>query len=112
MNPESDNTIVITLTCHQWGAFSPGTPAVTYTAAREILGGRGWQRVALSAGDFLAIRPDAAVGKALADWRTITELAISPSGELIRDGSRHKIAGSAWKGPREIRNLRWELAAP
>ena len=43
----------------------------------------------------------------LADWQTVTDLRISPTYQGGPKG-RVNIAGKAWQGPREIRNLHWE----
>ena len=54
---------------------------------------------------------DPKVTAPLANWRTITELCISPSGETVKDGRKIKVEGGPWQGSRDIRNLRWEGGA-
>ncbi len=44
----------------------------------------------------------------LANWRSVTEFSICPSGEAVKDGQKVKVDGKPWRGPREIHNLRWE----
>ncbi len=44
----------------------------------------------------------------LANWQTVTEFTISPSGTVVRDGVKVAAPGKAWQGPREIRSLQWE----
>ena len=103
---ETDNTLVIAFECNQWGAFEPGKPAVTYSVARELKGSPDWQSVAVDLTDLRANDPK--VAEPLANWRTVAEFSISPSGEVVKDGVKTKVGGKAWRGPREIRNLRWE----
>jgi hypothetical protein len=57
-------------------------------------------------GELVATDPK--VSEPLTSWRTVTELSISPSGTVMRDGQPFKVDPKAWKGPRAIRNLRWE----
>jgi len=38
----------------------------------------------------------------------VTELGISPCGEIVRGGERQKVGGKPWQGPRDVRNLRGE----
>ena len=44
----------------------------------------------------------------LANWQSVTEFSICPSGEAVKDGQKVKVDGKPWQGPREIHNLRWE----
>ena len=44
----------------------------------------------------------------LANWQTVTEFSISPSGEIVNGRQKQRVPGKSWQGPREIRNLRWE----
>ena len=62
--------------------------------------------MSVTTGELVATDP--AVTAPLSDWRSVTELTISPSGTVVRDGKAGNAAGKAWQGPREIRNLRWE----
>jgi len=102
MNPAADNTLVVTATTNDWGAFAPGKPVVAYSAVKELRGGSDWQTVTVRLDELMV-----ADGR-LPDWREVTELSIGPSGEVVRNGIKEKVAGQPWKGPREIRNLRWE----
>ena len=65
--------------------------------------------VSVTLGELVATDPK--VTAPLADWRSVTEFSISPSGTVVRDGQVVKAEGKAWAGPREIRNLRWEGGA-
>jgi len=103
---ESDNQLVLTFNTNAWGAVVPGKPAVDYAVVKPLRGSTDWQTVSVKLGDLLATDP--AVTTPLADWRSVTEFTISPSGTVVRDGRVVKADGQAWKGPREIRNLRWE----
>jgi hypothetical protein len=102
---ETDNSLVVAIDCNQWGAFLPGKPAVTYNVARELKGSPDWQTVTVNLSDLRATDPK--VMEPLANWQTVAELSISPSGEVVKDGVKTKVDGHAWQGPREIRNLRW-----
>jgi hypothetical protein len=65
--------------------------------------------VSISAGELVAL--DLKVKEPPANWQTVTEYSICPSGETVKDGQKVKAGGKAWQGPREIRNLRWEGGA-
>lgn len=103
---ETDNALVLTFNCNAWGVFQPGKPAVDYTAVRELKGSPGWQTVSVGLADLAATDP--ALTAPLANWQTVTEFSLGPSGTVVRDGKAVKVAGRPWQGPREIRNLRWE----
>jgi hypothetical protein len=103
---ETDNTLVLKFNCNAWGAVEPGKPAIDYTAVKELKGTRGWQAVTVGLNELVATDPK--VTFPLANWQSVTEFSISPSGETVRDGKKQSVAGKAWRGPREIRHLRWE----
>ena len=65
-----------------------------------------WQTVSVSLNELIATDPK--VTGPLANWQTVTEFSISPSGTTVKDGQKVKVDGKAWQGPREIRNLCWE----
>ncbi|MFZ4703983.1 MAG: hypothetical protein ACOYMG_28395, partial [Candidatus Methylumidiphilus sp.] len=102
----ADNTLVVGFNCNAWGAFRPGKPALDYTVAKELKGAADWQTVSVSLRELAATDPKTTAP--LADWKTVTEFSLSPSGEIVKDGHKVKIEGKPWQGPREIRNLRWE----
>jgi dienelactone hydrolase len=102
---ETDNQVVVTVNCNAWGAFEEGKPTVDYTAVKQLKGSRDWQTVTISLAELTSTNPKVTIP--LANWRTVTELSISPSGETMVDGARVKSNGKPWRGPREIRNLRW-----
>ncbi len=102
---ETDNQLVLTFECNAWGAF-PGQPGGSYAAVKELKGSPDWQRVTVKCEELTATDP--MVTQPLANWQTVTEFTISPSGTVVRDGVKVAISGKAWKGPREIRSLRWE----
>ena len=104
-----DNTLVVTFNCNAWGACQPGKPAVDYTVVKQLKGSADWQAITVSLGELAANDPK--ITAPLANWQTVTEFSISPSGEMVRDGQKVKVNGKAWDGPREIRNLRWEGGA-
>jgi hypothetical protein len=103
---EIDNTLVLKFNCNAWGAVEPGKPAIDYTAVKELKGTRGWQAVTVGLNELVATDPK--VTLPLANWQSVTEFSISPSGETVRDGKKQSVAGKAWRGPREFRHLRWE----
>ncbi len=109
IRPKADNTLVIKLNTNAWGAFAPGQPALDYTVVKHLKGSDEWQTIAVSLNELRATDPK--VTAPLINWRTITELSLSPSGETIKDGQKITIEGSPWRGPRDIRNLRWEGGA-
>jgi len=101
----TDNTLVVKLNTNAWGAFVPGKFAVDYAVAKNVRGSSDWQEVVVNLDELTATDPG--ITAPLADWRTVTELSLSPSGEVVEAGRKRKIDGKAWAGPREIRNLRW-----
>jgi hypothetical protein len=103
---ESDNQIVLTFNCNAWGAMIPSKPAVDYTVVKKLNAFKDWQTVSVELSELVAADPK--VIAPLANWQTVTEFSISPSGTTVKDGQKVKADGKAWQGPREIRNLRWE----
>jgi hypothetical protein len=101
---ETDNQLVLTFNCNAWGAFAQGKPAVDYTVVKPLKGSPDWQSVDVKLSELTA--PDPKVTAPLANWRTVTEFSLSPSGSLLKNGQTETVNGKAWKGPREIRNLR------
>ncbi|MCE9631902.1 MAG: hypothetical protein K8S94_14455 [Planctomycetia bacterium] len=75
--------------------------------AHELKGGTEPQTVRVSLTELTATDPK--ITAPLTDWLSVTELLISPAGEVMSDGKKVKIEGTPWKGPRDIRNLRWEI---
>lgn len=100
------NTLVLKFNCNAWGAFARGKPAVDYAVVKELKGSPDWQSVSVSLNELTATDPK--ITASLADWRTVTEFSISPSGEIVKDGQKVKVNGQPWQGPRAIRNLRWD----
>ena len=109
IRPKTDNTLVVKLNANAWGAFAPGQPALDYTVVKHLKGSDDWQTVTVGLDELAATDPK--VTAPLANWRTITELCISPSGETVKDGRKIKVEGGPWQGSRDIRNLRWEGGA-
>lgn len=103
---ESDNQLVLTFNCNAWGAMIPNKPAVDYTVAKKLNASKDWQTVTVKLSELVAIDPN--ITTPLTNWQTVTEFSISPSGTTLKDGRKVRTDGKAWKGPREIRNLRWE----
>ena len=103
---ESDNQLVLTFNCNAWGAMLPGKPTVDYTVVKKLNASQDWQTVSVKLSELAATDPK--VTAPLANWQTVTEFSISPSGTTVKDGQKLKADGKAWQGPREIRHLRWE----
>jgi hypothetical protein len=103
---ETDNRLVLTFQCNGWGAMVPGKPAVDYTAIKNLSASKDWQTVSVKLGELVATDPK--ITAPLANWQTVTEFSVSPSGTTMKDGQKVKSDGKAWQGSREIRNLRWE----
>jgi len=103
---EADNRLVVKVQTNGWGAFAKGKPPIDYAVVKELKGESKPQTVRVSLAELTATDPK--ITAPLADWRSVTELLISPAGEVMSDGKKVKIEGSPWKGPRDIRNLRWE----
>jgi hypothetical protein len=103
---ESDNQLVLTFNCNAWGAMVPGKPAVDYTVVKKLNASKDWQTISVKLSELVATDPK--VTYPLANWQTVTEFSISPSGTTLKDGQKVKADGKAWQGPREIRNLHWE----
>ena len=103
---QTDNRLVLTFNCNSWGAMIPGKPAVDYTVVKELKSSADWQAVSVQLSELTATDPK--VTGPLANWQTVTEFSMSPSGSTVKDGQLVKLEGRPWQGPREIRNLRWE----
>ncbi len=103
---ETDNALVVTVNTNAWGAFGAGKPAVDYSAVKPVKAWADWQTVAVSLDELAATNPK--VTAPLANWQTVTELIISPSATILKDGQKVKVEGKPWRGPREIRAMRWE----
>ena len=103
---ETDNTLVVSFNCNGWGSIQPGKPAVDYVAVKDLKGSLEWQTLSITADELVAL--DLKVKEPPANWQAVTEFSICPSGETVKDGQKIKAGGKGWKGPREIRNMRWE----
>ena len=103
---ESDNQLVITFNCNAWGAMTPGKPPVDYCVVKPLKASPDWQPISIALNELIS--PDPKNTTPLIDWQTVTELTISPTGSFKVDGQKSTVPGKPWKGPREIRNLRWE----
>jgi len=97
---------VVTFNCNAWGAFQAGQPATDYAVVKELHGSPDWQTVSVTLAELVATDPK--LTTPLANWQSVTEFSLSPSGKVVKDGRQEIISGKAWQGPREIRHLRWE----
>ena len=103
---ETDNQLVVEIETNGWGAVEKGKPVVSYNAVKPLKGSPDWQTVSVSLDELDATDPKFTAP--LTNWRTVTQLSIGPSGEVVRDGTKQPSTGKPWVGPREIRNLHWE----
>jgi dienelactone hydrolase len=103
---EADNQLVVEVETNGWGAIEKGKPAVSYNAVKQLKGSPDWQTVSVSLDELVATDPKFTAP--LTNWRTVTQLSIGPTGEVVRDGTKQAMPGKPWAGPRDIRNLRWE----
>ncbi len=102
----TDNSLVVSVHCNEWGAYEPGKPAVSYSVIKPLKGSTDWQTVVVSLEELAVTDPKFSMP--IQDWQTVCELSISPAGQTTRSGQLVKVDAKAWEGPREIRNLRWE----
>ncbi len=65
-----------------------------------------WQTISVALDELNSTDPK--VTASLANWQTVTEFSISPTGTIVKDGQKVKVEGEPWRGPREIRAMRWE----
>ena len=107
VNPLRDASLVVSVTSNDWGAFSSG-PKAQYHVVRELKGSPDFQTVSVSLEELVPSDPQNKVP--LANWQTLTELALSPSLGGSKPGQPAPPEGKPWAKPTEvrIRNLRWE----
>jgi len=103
---QTDNQLVVEVETNGWQAFVGGEPAVSFNAVKQLQGSPEWQTVRVVLDELVATDPN--VTAPPPDWRTVTQLSIGPSGDVVRDGARQPLRGRPWTGAREIRRLRWE----
>ncbi len=107
VNPLRDASLVVSVTSNEWGAFSAG-PKLQYHVVRELKGSPEFQTVSVSLEELVPNDPQNKVP--LANWQTLTELALSPSLGGSKPGQPAPPEGKPWSKPTEaqVRNLRWE----
>ena len=107
VNPLRDASLVVSVTSNEWGAFS-SAPKAQYHVVRELKGSPEFQTVSVSLEDLVPTDPQTTVP--LANWQTLTELALSPSVRAGKPGQPAPPEGKPWAKPTEVqvRNLRWE----
>jgi len=107
VNPKADASLVIKVSCNDWGAF-PGKPKGEYYARKQLHGTPDFQTVSVGLEELTPA--DSKVTEPLSDWQTLTELSLSPSITILKDGQKVALESGPWKDPRSvrIRNLRWE----
>jgi hypothetical protein len=103
---QTDNQLVLKFNSNAWGAIHPGQPAVDYAVVKKLTAAQDWQTISVKLSELAATDPKNTTP--LTDWLSVTEFTISPSGSIVQDGQQVKVTGKDWKGPREIRHLRWE----
>jgi cephalosporin-C deacetylase-like acetyl esterase len=107
VNPLRDASLVVSVTSNEWGAFSSG-PKLQYHVVRELKGSPEFQTVSISLEELVPTDPQNKVP--LANWQTLTELALCPSLGASKPGQPAPPEGKPWAKPTEVRvrNLRWE----
>lgn len=101
----SENTLAISITTNAWGVYDNKLPASDHVAIRNLKASPDWQTVSITLQDLTPSNPETSTP--LANWRTVTDLRLSPTHNGGPDGRIH-LTGKPWQGPRTIRNLRWE----
>jgi len=107
VNPLRDASLVVSVTCNEWGAFSSG-PKLQYHVVKELKGSPEFQTVSVSMEELVPTDPQNKVP--LANWQTLTELALCPSLGASKSGQPTPPQGKPWAKAAEtqVRNLRWE----
>jgi len=107
VNPLRDASLVVSVTCNEWGAFSSG-PKLQYHVVKELKGSPEFQTVSVSLEELVPTDPQNKVP--LANWQTLTELALCPSLSASKSGQPAPPQGKPWAKAAEtqVRNLRWE----
>jgi cephalosporin-C deacetylase-like acetyl esterase len=107
VNPLRDASLVVSVTCNEWGAFSSG-PKLQYHVVKELKGSPEFQTVSVSLEELVPTDPQNKVP--LANWQTLTELALCPSLSASKSGQPAPPQGKPWAKPTEtqVRNLHWE----
>jgi hypothetical protein len=100
----ADVTLVVNVRQNDWGAF-PQQPSGEYAASQALKGSPDWQTVTFRLEDFLPCN-DRTQGP-LSNWRTLTELALCGTAEVVKDGAKVRLGDRRWPEPRRFRNLRW-----
>lgn len=107
VNPKADASLVIKVTINDWGAFT-GRSKGEYYALKQLPGSPEFQTVSIALEELTPV--DSKVTEPLTNWQTVTELSLSPSITLVKDGQKTALESRPWKDPGSvrIRNLRWE----
>ena len=97
-----DNSLTFTVHCNDWDAF-PGQPKGKFAVTKKLPASNDWQTVTVSLDELSPVEDKkgaatkSSPGK-LGTWSSVTEFSLGAGGHT-------------WRGPREFRNLRWELPA-
>jgi len=101
-----DNTLVLSFTSNSWGAFAK-QPTGTYLVEKKLRASSAWQPVSVSLDDLLPTKVET---PPLKTWQYLTELGLGAGGGTVfKNGTEVKLGNRTWAGPREFRNLRWEI---
>jgi pimeloyl-ACP methyl ester carboxylesterase len=106
VRPEADATLVVAVSTNAWHAVRVGAPEVDYSAVKLLNGSTEWQTVEVRLDEMESLDPKHP--GALESWGEVTELSLSPSGDVLRGGKKEPVTGKPWLKNREIRNLHWE----
>jgi len=104
-----DNQLIFDFTFNNWGAFL-GVPKSQFAVVKPVKASDDWQTLSVSLDDLVpADKPSGGKSWRPTSWRTITELGLRSRVTLFRDPAAPELVEKKWEGPREFRNLRWQL---
>jgi len=104
-----DNQLIFVFSFNDWGAF-PGEPNGTFAAVKPVKASGDWQTLSVSLDDLVpAEKPGRGEPWRPTSWRTVTELGLRSRVTLFRNADAPELVEKKWEGPREFRNLRWEV---
>lgn len=103
------NQLIFVFNFNDWGAF-PGEPQGTFAAVKALKASDDWQTLSVAVEDLVpAEKPSRGKPWRPTNWRTVTELGLRSRVTLSRNADAPELIEQKWEGPREFRNLRWQL---
>lgn len=101
---KKDGWLAVRCVANEWGAFTAG-PKAEYAALKELKVRDGWAEVEVSLAD---LKPIGGAKGVLADWDTLTEIALTPNIPAELRPAEMKPAKSWYGLDPAVRDLRWE----